>query len=185
MKSCYVDKATRSIADLCDYYGKGMLLTRINVPKASRGKGHASALLTRILDDADEEGVTLFLEISPSDGLDYSQLEAWYHRHGFKSIGLLLRRKPDARDDEPRRKLTRQERLEAQADAGRRRLRYARLGGAMKLWWVRLVGKSEGYGTWVPTGCTDRREAGEYVRFYLANVLPVYDQCAVREWLQL
>lgn len=58
------------------------------------------------------------------------------------------------------------------------------LQGEPMKWWVRLVGKSEGYGTWVPTGCTDRREAGEYVRFYLANVLQMWDQRAVREWLQ-
>lgn len=81
--NCYVDKPTRSIADLCDYYGRGLLLTRINVPKASRGQGHARALLERILDDADRERVTIFLEISPSDGLNFAQLEAWYLRHGF------------------------------------------------------------------------------------------------------
>ena len=97
MKSCYVDKATRSIADLCDYYGQGLLLTRINVPKASRGQGHARKLLARILADADAEGIALFLEISPSDGLSFAQLEAWYLRHGFKEVkepGMLYCRAP-------------------------------------------------------------------------------------------
>lgn len=92
MHTCYVDAPTRSIADLCEY-GTGMLLTRINVPREHRGKGHARALLKRILDDADNEGVTLWLEISPSDGLDYDQLEAWYRRRGF--VGhLIYKRRP-------------------------------------------------------------------------------------------
>jgi GNAT superfamily N-acetyltransferase len=96
VQSCYVDEKTRSIADLCDYYGHGMLLTRINVPKASRGRGHARALLRRILEDADAFGVTLFLEISPSDGLGFAELEAWYKRNGFHEIRAsgLYRRRP-------------------------------------------------------------------------------------------
>lgn len=53
----------------------------------------------------------------------------------------------------------------------------------MKHWFVRLVGTDDGYGTWVPTGCTDREEAGEYVRFYLTNVLAKQDLRVVREWL--
>ncbi len=57
--------------------------------------------------------------------------------------------------------------------------------GLVKLWWVRLVGKGEAYGTWVPTGCTDRRAAGEYVRFYIGNALPKGDNVAVREWLEM
>lgn len=93
MKSCYVDKEHRAIADLCDYYGKGMLLTRINVPMKSRGQGIARKLFAEILADADKEHVTLYLEISPSDGLNYKELEMWYKRHGF--IGdLLYKRKP-------------------------------------------------------------------------------------------
>lgn len=94
MKSCYVIKEHRAIADLCDYYGKGLILTRINVPKASRGSGVARQLLATILADADRESVTLFLEISPSDGLNFSQLEAWYKRHGFINLGGVYYRKP-------------------------------------------------------------------------------------------
>lgn len=94
MRTCYIDKETRSIADLCDYDGRGMLLTRINVPKAARGRGHARRLLDRILEDADHFRVTLFLEISPSDGLDFDQLEAWYMRHGFERYDDYYRRRP-------------------------------------------------------------------------------------------
>lgn len=94
MQSCYADKETWAIADLCDYYGTGMIITRINVPAKNRGQGHARALLKRILDDADREGVALFLEISPSDGLSYCQLRSWYERHGFRSMRGVYVRKP-------------------------------------------------------------------------------------------
>lgn len=83
-----------AVLDCCDYYNEGMIITRINVPQAFRGQGHARELLRRVCADADLEGVTLWLEISSSDGLDYDQLEAWYVRHGFKPLGGIYRRKP-------------------------------------------------------------------------------------------
>ena len=95
MKSCYVDYATHSIADVCTVFQGGLTITRINVPKAHRGQGHARKLLAEILTDADREGVVLLLEISPSDGLSWSQLEAWYTRHGFRRVPLgIYRREP-------------------------------------------------------------------------------------------
>ena len=60
---------------------------------AHRGRGIARKLLAEILADADANGVTLWLEISPSDGLDYDQLKAWYKRHGFKG-NCIYKRKP-------------------------------------------------------------------------------------------
>ena len=88
MQTSYIDKETRSIADLipdCTILEHNChLLTRINVPKEHRGKGHATKLLLKILKDADETKTTLALEISPSDGLNFSQLALWYARHNFK-----------------------------------------------------------------------------------------------------
>lgn len=94
MRNCFVDYETRAIADLCDYYGKGLIITRINVPKAARGKGIGTKLLLEILKEADESRTTLYLEIQSSDGLDRDQLEAWYERHGFKQFitGMWRRR---------------------------------------------------------------------------------------------
>lgn len=96
MKSCYIVRLSGgrgAIADLCDYYGRGMIITRINVPAEYRGQGFGKELLQQILADADAEGVTLWLEISPSDGLDYDQLHDWYTRNGFKYRGI-YKRKP-------------------------------------------------------------------------------------------
>lgn len=97
MKTCYVDYESRAIADLCDAIDagfKGWLITRINVPVRQRGKGVGSKLLQQILDDADLEGVNLFLEVVPSGGLDRDQLEDWYTRKGFKHYKGFMVRKP-------------------------------------------------------------------------------------------
>lgn len=88
MKSCYYIRLSNTaiaIADICDYYEDGMIITRINVPLVHRGRGHGSALLQMLLDDADKEGVKLWLEINASGELTHEQLELWYTRHGFKN----------------------------------------------------------------------------------------------------
>jgi GNAT superfamily N-acetyltransferase len=96
MKSCYWKKLGDvhiAIADLCDYYNLGFIITRINVPRAFRGQGEGRELLKQITSDADKEGRRLFLEISPSDGLSFHELEAWYMRAGFKRWkGIYMRR---------------------------------------------------------------------------------------------
>lgn len=100
MRTTYVDWDTRSIADLVKpgELTSGWTITRINVPKQHRGKGRGSQLLKQILRDADSEGVELWLEVSPSDGLSYDELFAWYVRHGFDEThyGYLVRL-PDAK----------------------------------------------------------------------------------------
>jgi len=103
MKTCYVDRETRSIADLV---APGELtfawtITRINVPHRHRGQGLGSTLLKQILEDADRDGVVLALEPAPSDGLDYDALRAWYERHGFRlnlELGYMFRRPQPPRD---------------------------------------------------------------------------------------
>lgn len=98
MKSCYiikVDSTSIAIADLCDYFGDGFIITRINVPIEYRGKGFGSQLLNLILTEADKTNTTLFLEILSSGALSYSDLEKWYKRHGFKDWCGILRRKPN------------------------------------------------------------------------------------------
>lgn len=95
MKTCYVDLGTRAIADLVcpGELTEGWTITRINVPTKSRGKGIGSVILQHILEDADREGVKLWLEVSPGGGLDYGQLEKWYGRYGFKynPLGYMVR----------------------------------------------------------------------------------------------
>lgn len=100
MKSCYMIPDVRAIADVCDYYGIGRIITRINVPLEHRHKGYAHELLQQILDDADKEHINLYLEISPSDGLTYQELEAWYMRHGFHYWKGIYRRRAAARQGE-------------------------------------------------------------------------------------
>jgi hypothetical protein len=97
MQNCYYRKLSPyklAISDLCDYYNKGMLITRINVPKEFRGKGVGSEILKDIIRDSDKDKIVLFLEIQPSDGLNFKQLEDWYIRYGFKYWKGILRRIP-------------------------------------------------------------------------------------------
>jgi predicted GNAT family N-acyltransferase len=97
VKSCYFIKLSEysiAIADLCDYYSLGRIITRINVPEAARGNGHGRALMQQILNDADQERITLFLEPAATGGLTQDELTAWYQRHGFVYWKGLLRRKP-------------------------------------------------------------------------------------------
>lgn len=98
MKNCFVIPEHRAIADLVPGHEMGLpgyIITRINVPKASRKQGIGSRLLNAIIDEADRQREHLWLEIQPSDGLNYEELEAWYMRHGFirsRIIGLYKRK---------------------------------------------------------------------------------------------
>lgn len=58
---------------------------RINVPAPARGKGYGTRLLGLITDDADLEGVTVYLAPLATGGLSQRQLVAWYKRHGFEA----------------------------------------------------------------------------------------------------
>lgn len=72
------------------------VITRINIPQTLRGNGYATHLLEQITTDADKEQVTLMLAPSPSDGLDFDSLVAWYERYDFAwtRSGAMMERKP-------------------------------------------------------------------------------------------
>jgi GNAT superfamily N-acetyltransferase len=59
------------------------VIEEVYVQHAHRRRGIGGRLLTRVTADADREGVTLYLDIVPGDGMDADQLRAWYGRHGF------------------------------------------------------------------------------------------------------
>lgn len=48
-----------------------------------RGLGFARTLMNQLLQDADEEGIALYLEVGPDGGLSAGELRAWYSRCGF------------------------------------------------------------------------------------------------------
>lgn len=101
MKTCYVDKEHRAIADIIrpGELTPNWTISRINVPAEYRGKGVGGKLLREILADADAEGVTLQLEIMPSDGLTYEELRRWYISYGFRHTPTgYWKRKPQIGD---------------------------------------------------------------------------------------
>lgn len=61
-------------------------LNRINVPPKFRGQGCGSNLLSRVLQDADAEGILMVLMINPYGDMTYEQLKDWYERNGFETI---------------------------------------------------------------------------------------------------
>jgi predicted GNAT family N-acyltransferase len=85
------DPVGLAVLDTTDYYNEGLIITRINVPQAHRGKHIASKLLQQECDNADLNNITLWLEIQSSDGLTHNELEAWYKRYGFKGVSIYKR----------------------------------------------------------------------------------------------
>jgi GNAT superfamily N-acetyltransferase len=83
-----------AVADLTTY-DYGYILNRINVPKAFRGRGEGTWLLNKVIEAADQHDTSIWLSVSPSDGLNKGQLTAWYKRHGWVEVygepGLMLR----------------------------------------------------------------------------------------------
>lgn len=75
------------------------VVTRINVMEKFRGQGYGTKVLDLILQDADAEGVTLFLEPVASGGLSQEDLTAWYERHGFDWGTWHMKRKPRKESD--------------------------------------------------------------------------------------
>ena len=89
LRTCYIDRVTRSIADLSiNEQARTAILHRINVPAKYRGKKHGSAMLKRVLRDADFDRVTISLELLPSGPLSYQDLVDWYKRYGFEELLL-------------------------------------------------------------------------------------------------
>lgn len=87
MKDGYTAAPLRANATLMrfDSFRPGAwLLSRIEVGSEVRGRGIARELLARVLADADDEQVPLYLSVEPDGtGLDDEQLRAWYGRSGF------------------------------------------------------------------------------------------------------
>lgn len=83
MKSPYIDHQSWAIVDVSEIGDLLYEVNRINVPRRWRGRGIARKLVTKVLEDADREKITLVLDINPYGDMDYKALKAWYERLGF------------------------------------------------------------------------------------------------------
>lgn len=84
----HADCVRPCIADLSDLPGcSHTYVNRINVPHELRGRGLGSQLLDQIVEDADQERVSLCLHPVASGGLSRDELIAWYRRRGFRLVG--------------------------------------------------------------------------------------------------
>lgn len=61
------------------------MLDSLFIDRSLRGRHYGSMLLERVCRNADSEGVTLYLQISPDDDspLDWEGVAGFYSRHGF------------------------------------------------------------------------------------------------------
>lgn len=109
MKHMYYEKDTFTVIHTMEMFD-GVAVTGIGVGKAFRGQGSASRVLKEVIEDADREGVILYLSIEPDGtGLDEDQLRAWYARNGFVNmdpeltdIGMIRKpQRPKIEVDEP------------------------------------------------------------------------------------
>jgi GNAT superfamily N-acetyltransferase len=73
------------------------ILNRVFTPPKLRGKGHAREAMGKMLQLADDLGITIYLDINPYGDMDYQQLEDWYKRLGFKEWNGAMKRIPKNR----------------------------------------------------------------------------------------
>lgn len=92
MKDLYflgVDHNNLAFVELTRYY-KGWMITQIKTPDHK----HERQLLRDVLDDADAEGVILYLGIDPNDHNIYQLPELWYVKYRFQKYRGKYRRRP-------------------------------------------------------------------------------------------
>jgi GNAT superfamily N-acetyltransferase len=102
MKTAYYhqcDSRYLAIVDLIELDGT-MVISRINVPAPHRSKGIGNLLLNEVIADADKTNTLLVLDISPSDGLNFEQLEKWYTSKGFIKIRGRYTKYPEYENDD-------------------------------------------------------------------------------------
>lgn len=84
MKHTYADIPTHTVIHLMEMLD-GVVITSVGTRQ--RGEGNASRLLKKVLDEADAEGVTVYLSVEPDGtGLTDAQLRDWYRRNGFEEM---------------------------------------------------------------------------------------------------
>ena len=94
MKSTYTIPGMQFvIADTMPLREGEALITRMEVIREQRGKGHGRELLKAIIEDADRERITLHLyaDLYPDAGhsigsLSQDDLRDWYQRYGFQPV---------------------------------------------------------------------------------------------------
>ena len=79
----HTSAVTIAIADLSEIEDGVWEVNRLNVPRHQQGMGYGKRLIQRVCKAADDEGVTLRLNVNPYGSLDRDALVAWYERYGF------------------------------------------------------------------------------------------------------
>lgn len=66
-----------------------LALRSVHVDRTARGRGYGNAILTKVTDYCDVHHFSLCLTVRPYDKcpLTFDQLQIFYRRHGFYSVG--------------------------------------------------------------------------------------------------
>lgn len=84
MRHTYADIPSHTIIHTMEMLD-GTIITSVGT--RMRGQGNASRLLKTVTDEADSEGVVLYLSVEPDGtGLNEEELRAWYQRNGFENM---------------------------------------------------------------------------------------------------
>jgi GNAT superfamily N-acetyltransferase len=84
MRHTYSDIPTHTVIHTMEMLD-GRIITSVGT--RTRGQGNASRLFKTVIEEADSEGVTLYLSVEPDGtGLDEDQLRSWYGRNGFENM---------------------------------------------------------------------------------------------------
>jgi GNAT superfamily N-acetyltransferase len=99
--SAHPIRATANLMAFDGYRPGAWLLTGVEVSREERGKGVARGVMQQVLNDADAEGVPIYLSVEPDGtGLGEDDLVDWYERLGFVlvepdiSSSLIMVREP-------------------------------------------------------------------------------------------
>lgn len=86
MKDAY--RYEEATADLIQDDHPGVWVIASVRNRRNNGEGHASAVLKKVCEDADREGITLILQVAPDDDCRMTeyQLADWYGRNGFQFV---------------------------------------------------------------------------------------------------
>jgi len=87
--------STADFVEVDEFFGPGLLMTRLLVPRGLRRQGYGNKLLKRVCIAADASETIIYVQPSPypDSPLQFAELVAWYERHGFKRApnGLWVR----------------------------------------------------------------------------------------------
>ena len=94
----YVSSACLDTVCMNDSLGRGLLVTRVSVPRSWRGRGIGTDMMKNLCDHADRIRIPLYLFCMSSGEMNERDLADWYRRMGFFGDETTLMSRPPRSD---------------------------------------------------------------------------------------